>query len=120
MLSDADRLRELGIDEDAVATLSHSLPETLAVTPDNAAKLWSHRKHYFFKPATGYGSRGAYRGAKLTRRVWDEIIHADYIAQTLVPPSERQLMIAGKKQSLKLDIRCITYGGRIQQLSARL
>lgn len=120
LLSDAGRLREFGIDADTVATLSHSLPETLAVTPDNAAELWSNRKRYFFKPATGYGSRGAYRGAKLTKRVWDEIIHADYIAQTMIPPSERQLMIGGEKQSLKLDIRCITYEGRIQQLSARL
>lgn len=120
LLSDAGRLRVFGIDERTVATLSHSLPETLVVTPGNAAELWSNRNRFFFKPATGYGSRGAYRGAKLTRRVWDDIIHGDYIAQALVPPSERQLMIGGKKQSLKLDIRCITYEGRIQQLSARL
>ncbi|MDH5302782.1 MAG: hypothetical protein OEW64_01640 [Gammaproteobacteria bacterium] len=120
LLSDADRLRAFGIDEDTIATLGHSLPETLAVTPGNAAQLWSNRKRYFFKPATGYGSRGAYRGAKLTKRVWHDIIHADYIAQAMVPPSERQLLIGGKKESLKLDIRCITYEGRIQQLSARL
>ena len=44
----------------------------------------------------------------------------DYIAQAVVPPSERQLIINGEKQALKLDIRCLTYNGKIQQLSARL
>jgi len=120
LLSDSHRLKELGVEEEVVTALSHSLPTTVTVTKDNAAQLWTNRKQLFFKPATGYGSRGAYRGAKLTRRVWEDIIHADYVAQAMVPPSERQLIIDGEKQSLKLDIRCVTYNGKIQQLSARL
>ncbi len=120
LLSDSNRLKEFGVEEEAIVVLGHSLPTTVAVTQDNAGQLWTNRKQLFFKPATGYGSRGAYRGAKLTRRVWENIIHADYIAQAIVPPSERQLIINGEKQSLKLDIRCVTYNGKIQQLSARL
>lgn len=120
LLSDSNRLREFGVEEEAIVVLSHSLPTTVAVTQDNADQLWKNRKRLFFKPATGYGSRGAYRGAKLTRRVWGNIIHTDYVAQAIVPPSERQLIINGEKQSLKLDIRCVTYNGKIQQLSARL
>jgi len=120
LLSDAHRLKELGVDDEAITALSHSLPATVTVTKENAAQLWTNRKQLFFKPATGYGSRGAYRGAKLTQRVWGNIVHADYIAQAMVPPSERQLIIDGEKQSLKLDIRCVTYKGKIQQLSARL
>jgi hypothetical protein len=38
----------------------------------------------------------------------------------MVPPSERQLVVDGKKLSLKLDIRCVSYKGKIKQLSARL
>jgi len=120
LLSDSNRLKELGVEAEAIKVLGHSLPTTVVVTKDNAAQLWTNRKRIFFKPATGYGSRGAYRGAKLTRRVWENIIHADYIAQVMVPPSERQLIIDGEKQSLKLDIRCVSYNGKIQQLSARL
>jgi len=120
LLSDSTRLKELGVEEEAIDTLGQSLPTTVTVTKDNAAELWKKRKQLFFKPATGYGSRGAYRGAKLTKRVWENIIHADYIAQAMVPPSERQLIIDGEKQILKLDIRCVTYNGKIQQLSARL
>ena len=120
LLSDSNRLREFCVQDEAIVALGHSLPTTVAVTQDNADQLWTNRKQLFFKPATGYGSRGAYRGAKLTRRVWENITHADYVAQAIVPPSERQLMINGEKQSLKLDIRCVTYNGKIQQLSARL
>jgi hypothetical protein len=120
LLSDSTRLKELGVRAEDIATLNRSLPATVSVTNDNADQLWSNRKQLFFKPATGYGSRGAYRGAKITKRVWEDIIHADYIAQAMVPPSERQLIIDGVKRSLKLDIRCIAYNGIIQQISARL
>ncbi|MGW8248287.1 MAG: hypothetical protein ACWGOV_09275, partial [Acidiferrobacterales bacterium] len=120
LLSDPDRLREFGIDEETIAILHETLPRTVAVTSDNAEQLWNDRKQYFFKPVTGYGSRGAYRGAKLTRRTWENILQGGYIAQALVPPSERQLLINGEKQPLKLDIRCVTYNGNIQQVSARL
>ena len=108
------------MEEEEIYALGRSLPTTVIVTKDNAAQLWANRKRLFFKPATGHGSRGAYRGAKLTQRVWGNIIQADYVAQAMVPPSERQLIINGEKQSLKLDIRCVTYDGRIQRLSARL
>lgn len=120
LLSDSNRLKEFGVEEDVITALKHSLPATVTVTKDNAALLWANRKQLFFKPATGYGSRGAYRGAKLTKRVWEDIIHIDYIAQAIVPPSERHLIIDGQMQSLKLDVRCVTYSGKIQQLSARL
>ena len=120
LLSDSNRLKGLGVEKEAIDALSNSLPTTVTVTEDNSAQLWANRKKLFFKPATGHGSRGAYRGAKLTRRVWEDIIHADYVAQAMVPPSERRLIINGEKQSLKLDIRCVTYNGKVQQLSARL
>jgi len=120
LLSDSNQLKEFRVEKEAIVALGNSLPITVNVTQDNATQLWKDRKKLFFKPATGHGSRGAYRGAKLTRRVWEDIIHADYVAQEMVPPSERQLIINGEKRSLKLDIRCVTYNGKVQQLSARL
>lgn len=53
--------------------------------------MWSERRRLFFKPAAGYGSKAAYRGDKLTRRVWGEILQGDYVAQTLVLPGERRV-----------------------------
>jgi len=120
LLSDPVRLKEFGIDDVTIAILKKSVPTTVVVTQDNADQLWKDRKQLFFKPVSGYGSRGAYRGAKLTRRVWENIVSSDYVAQAIVPPSERQLMINGEEKSLKLDIRCVTYDSKIQLLSARL
>jgi len=118
--SDPSRLRSMGVDEPTIETIQESLPETRRVMAENADALWEERKQLFFKPATGFGSRGTYRGAKVTRKVWQEIVSGDYIAQACVPPSERQLIVDGDKQLMKLDLRCVTYAGRIQQVSARL
>lgn len=101
------------------ATLAQVVPTTQQVTNDNADRLWAHRRQLFFKPANGYGSRAAYRGDKLTRRVWGEILSAPYVAQALVPPSERLVDVAGVATRLKLDIRAYAYEGRIQLLVAR-
>lgn len=118
--SDTARLREFGIDASAIEQIRRSLPETTLVTPENAEMLWSGRKQLFFKPATGYGSRGTYRGAKLTRRAWEGILRGNYVAQAAVQPSERHLIVDGERRPMKLDLRCVTYNGEIQQVSARL
>jgi hypothetical protein len=118
--SDPVLLGELGVDDNSTATLLASIPKTELVTADNAAGLWSRRKHLFFKPIWGFGSRGTYKGAKLTKKTWASIIEADYIAQELVTPSERLVIVDGNHQSLKLDVRCYVYNGQVQLLGARL
>jgi hypothetical protein len=120
LLANTAQLREFGIDEESLAVLEEMVPDSVMVTAGNADRLWADRKDWFFKPTTGYGSRGTYRGAKLTRKTWDRIVQGGYIAQALVPPGERQLLLDGEKQALKMDIRCIAYQGQVQQISARL
>jgi hypothetical protein len=73
----------------------------------------------FFKPVAGYGAKAAYRGDKLTRRVWEEIKAGDFVAQALVPPSERLVDVDGVPTRLKLDVRAYTYRARVQLLAAR-
>jgi hypothetical protein len=117
--SDDARLAAWGASPADRAVLAEVVPCTQSVTAENADGLWSQRRQLFFKPANGYGSRAAYRGDKLTRRVWGEILAAPYVAQALVPPSERLVAVAGVTTRLKLDIRAYTYQGRIQLLAAR-
>jgi hypothetical protein len=93
------------------------IPNTEVVTASAAERLWAERRRLFFKPAAGHGSRAAYRGEKLTRRVWGEILAGDYVAQELVPPSERRI---GPGASMKVDVRNYVYDGRVQLLAARL
>ncbi len=120
LLSDQNKLKKLGVDQSVLETLAESLPATSLVSEETADHLWQQRKKLFFKPATGYGSKGTYKGAKLTRKVFKQILASDYIAQTLIPPSKRQLYVNDEPCSLKLDVRCVVYRGKIQQLSSRL
>jgi hypothetical protein len=85
IFSDKQMLAALGVPED----VQKSIPHTELVTPENADRLWSERKRLFFKPAAGFGSRAAYRGDKLTLRVWQEILSGQYVAQALVMPGAR-------------------------------
>ncbi len=120
VLSDAGALRAMGVPDDIVETLSISVPRTVRVSTDNAAKLWTERRRLFFKPVWGYGSRGTYKGAKLTTKTWSSILQSDYVAQELVPPGERLLVTDGSRHTFKVDLRCYVYRGEIQLLGARI
>jgi hypothetical protein len=87
------------------------------VSASDSDRLWAARRGLFFKPATGYGSRAAYRGDKLTRRVWTKILGGQYVAQELVPPGERRI---GPESSMKTDVRNYVYAGQVHLLAARI
>ncbi len=120
ILSDEAALMELGVPEAQRQILLAGVPRTVAVTAEAAEAFWKGRKGWFFKPAVGFGSRAAYRGDKLTKRVFEEILQGGYIAQEIVPPSERRVAVADEVQSMKLDVRNYVYQGRIQIAAARL
>jgi hypothetical protein len=117
LLSDATRLRALGAREEAIGVLERGVPRTRVVTAGLADELWAERRQLFFKPAAGFGSKAAYRGDKLTKRVWNEILLGTYVAQELVPPSERNI---SADAALKVDVRNYVYAGQVQSLAARL
>ncbi|MCK6391652.1 MAG: hypothetical protein L6Q40_11650, partial [Azonexus sp.] len=119
-LSDPEKLAALGVDRDTQALLLAGVPRTLPVDPTQADALWADRKRWFFKPPAGFGSRAAYRGDKLTRRVFEDILQGDYLAQEIAPPSEHEVRVNGETQRMKADFRCYVYEGRIQLVAARL
>lgn len=120
VLSDPQRLASLGVSEDIAQTLLNGIPKTEIVMASDAERLWSERRKLFFKPATGFGGRAAYRGDKLTKRVWEQILDGDYIAQALVPAGERLIGDRKTPQALKFDIRNYVYDGSVQFITARL
>jgi hypothetical protein len=120
LLGDAAALAAMGVDGPTRAVLAAGVPPTRRVRPQDAEALWDARRTLFFKPAAGFGSRAAYRGDKLTRRVFEAILGGDYIAQRLVAPSGRHLSVGGVATELKMDVRCYAYGGRVQLIAARL
>ena len=117
LLTDGARLRSWGVAPPVVETLLRGVARTEVVHADAAERLWTGRRQLFFKPASGHGSKAAYRGDKLTKRVWAEILAGDYVAQELVPPSERR---TGPESSMKVDVRNYVYAGEVQLLAARL
>ncbi|WP_028456046.1 hypothetical protein [Chitinilyticum litopenaei] len=120
-LSDADSLARLGVDAASAAVLLAGIPPTRTVTAENAGQLWAERRQLFFKPASGYGSKAAYRGDKLTRRVWADILAGDYVAQALAPPGERRVAVTGSDAcEFKTDVRAYVYRGEVQLFAARL
>ena len=120
LLSDSQTLRTWGLDEAAVRYLERSVPRTKIVSRDDEAELWHARRQLFFKPVSGYGSKGVYRGSKLTRRVFENILDEDYIAQTFVPATERSIKIDDTVTTRKVDIRLYTYGGQLLLPAARV
>jgi len=90
------------------------------VTNDNSQVLWEARKKLFFKPAGGHGSKAVYRGDKLTKGMWAEIIRGGYVAQDFAAPSERMIKLDGTAERRKTDVRLYTYDGQILLTAARL
>lgn len=119
-LTDEPWLIEAGVGEADRQLLLAGIPQTQVVAPDKAAAFWDARKQWFFKPFAGYASKAAYRGEKLTRRVFEDIARGGYVAQALVSPSERRVQVDGTAQQLKLDLRCYVYRDTVQLVSARL
>ncbi|SBT05560.1 conserved hypothetical protein [Candidatus Accumulibacter aalborgensis] len=119
-LGDDQWLAGIGVGDDDRQLLAATIPRTEEVLPASAHAFWASRKQWFFKPAAGFGSKATYRGDKLTRRVFAEISRGGYVAQAMVAPSERRLLIDGIEQDFKLDLRNYVYRGAVQLVSARL
>lgn len=119
-LSDDETLAAWGVAHTDRDLLKAVVPQTRLVTAGCIAELWAGRRHLFFKPVGGYGAKAAYRGDKLTRRVWEDIQAGEFVAQALVPPGERLIEVDGVQSDLKFDIRAYTYDGKVQLLAARM
>jgi hypothetical protein len=120
-LTDAGSLRALGASEGDIATLQAGVPQTRLVDAAQREQWWQERKQWFFKPAEGYGGKGSYSGAKITKRVFEEIMRGGYVAQRMAAPGERMVCTEGAEpQPLKYDVRCYVYDGRVQLVAARL
>ena len=123
LFSDATRLGALGVPQSTQQILLQHVPRTEVVDAADAQRLWDARRGLFFKPVAGYGSRAAYRGDKLTKRVWQDILAGDYVAQTIVAPGQRMVndqATAQTTKALKFDLRAYTYDGAVQWVAARL
>jgi hypothetical protein len=120
-LRDAALLREAGLDAPGVARLRATIPHTEIVDAARADDLWARRRTLFFKPATGFGSRAAYRGDKITRKAFEHVLAHPYVAQALAPASTRRVPLAeGEEGELRVDVRNYVADGTNLLRTARL
>lgn len=98
--------------------LTSVVPRTELLSADNREHLWETRRQWFFKPAAGFGSRASYRGDKLAHKTWEQMSSQPYVAQAIVPPSQRHT--APGVPALKVDLRCFAYEGKALCYAARL
>ena len=138
LFSDGARLQALGVPTATQQVLLDHVPRTEVVDAADAQRLWDARRGLFFKPVAGFGSRAAYRGDKLTKRVWQDILAGDYVAQAIVAPGQRLIDNAAAMKAqpaaragdagvateptkaMKFDLRAYTYDGAVQWVAARL
>ena len=120
LFSDAARLQELGVSQATQQVLVEHVPHTEVVDAADAQRLWDARRGLFFKPVAGFGSRAAYRGDKLTRRVWQDILRGDYVAQAIVAPGQRMVDEHDAVKAMKFDLRAYAYDNAVQWVAARL
>ena len=120
LLSDADRLKHWKLAQSHLDVLRASVLTTVIVSPDKSDALWRDRRNLFFKPARGHGSKAAYRGDKVTRKVWAEIIDGEYVAQSYAAPGKRGVQLDETRAELKVDVRLYTFAGTTLLAGARL
>lgn len=119
VLADNDLLRSWKVSDEALCAL-RGIPRAVHLTTENAPHLWQTRKDWFFKPAAGYGSKAVYRGDKITKGVWADIVRRGYIAQQFAAPGERMVRIDGEPQARKVDVRLYIYNGELLLSAARI
>ncbi len=120
ILSDRYELEQLGVPLPVQEVLLDASLPTEVIKPEHADRLWTARRQLFFKPTSGFGGRAAYRGDKLTKRVWQEILQGEYVAQQIMTPGERVVGSGQENDKLKFDIRLYAYAGQVQWTAARV
>ncbi len=111
---------ELGLSSTEHQKLLQWIPETCQANDFSPEELWKARKRFFFKPAQSFGSKAVYRGRSISRKVFEEVLKNNFIAQEAVPPGEVPIQLPdGRDVKMKFDLRFFVYNGEIQLTAAR-
>jgi hypothetical protein len=121
IFSSEQRLRELGVPSEDARFLHSVIPEARALVDLGADVAWRSRADWVFKPAAAFGSRAVYRGDKISRKKFDEILpQSGYMAQRRVEPGLVTVETGGGPRAMKFDVRAYAYRDRVLLLGARV
>lgn len=116
----ADKERMLDWQNQNEIEIPSSLLKIYDLGKEDKDFVWSERKSLFFKPKNSYGSKQAYKGASISRRLFDEFYGDNMIAQEYVVPSEIDVLVDHEVKKMKYDLRCYAYQGKLQMVIARI
>lgn len=116
----ADKQRLIDWTKQTTVEKPKSLLPSYDMGVEPAEKMWTERKHLFFKPKTSYGSKQAYRGSSMSKKAFDSVCTPDFIAQQVSIPTELDFVREGGVTKLKYDLRCYAYKNQLQLIIARL
>lgn len=116
----ADKQRLLDWNMQTEVSKPSSLLKIFDLASADKEEIWQNRKNLFIKPKNSFGSKQAYRGGSISRRLFDEIYGPDFVAQQLSTPSDVEVVYNDKPEKFKYDLRCYVYQDELQLMIARL
>lgn len=115
----ADKQRLIDISQNSLLNLPQ-IPFCQILNADTAEDIWAKRKNYFLKPLSSFGAKQSYRGATISRKMFDSLINGGFIAQEYIPPGERIFLTPDGEQKFKFDLRFYAYQDQFEFAVARL
>ncbi|OYZ23005.1 MAG: hypothetical protein B7Y39_06485 [Bdellovibrio sp. 28-41-41] len=112
--------QSLNFPADQAELIKDVLPKTLSFKPELKDDLWSKRKHLFFKPKNSFGSKQSYKGASISKKVFEEVANEHFLAQELLPAPEVMIKTPDGDKNFKFDLRCYAYQDQLQLVIARV
>jgi len=112
----ADKLKLVKLAQLPNPEIQSLIPPVIHVNQSDPDDIWARRKSLFFKPARSFGSKAAYKGERISKKVFESFWEGDTIAQPYFPAGT----ITRDGIEYKYDIRVYTFEGKFQLMGARL
>jgi hypothetical protein len=117
LMADKERLVEWSLQNHSA--LQAFLPKARILNASNMEEIWSERKKLFFKPLRSFGAKQSFKGASISRRLFEELLGGEMLAQEYVAAPEIAMEFMGQELKLKYDLRFYAYKDRVQSVMAR-
>ena len=118
LLADKQRLLDWNLQTEVPKP--KSLLEVFDLGLADKEAIWKNRKNLFIKPKNSFGSKQAYKAGSISRRLYDEIYGAEFVAQQLSITPEIEVQYNNEPVKFKYDLRCYVYKDELQLMVARL
>jgi len=121
IFSSRQTLESLGLAAEDAAFVAEIVPETRRLAELGFDEAWRDRRRWVFKPEASFGSRGVYRGDKISRRRLGKICdEGGFLAQRRIEPGRIRVDTDDGPAVMKFDVRAYAYRDRVLLLGARI